>query len=241
MSCYILVVKNLEGFSKVYHVLRLGIVDYGQAHDLQKKILQERIDGKCPDHLILLQHNPVITVGRSGDNNNILASKALLESFGISVYEIERGGDVTYHGPGQLTGYPIIDLRNYKKDVHWYLRQLEEVIIRVLAEYDIIGERVEKYTGVWVGGEKIAAIGVAVKRWVTYHGFAFNINPDLSHFKLINPCGITDKEVTSLIKILGYNVSMEEVEDKVVSAFAEVFNVEITDKEIIYEFSRQLG
>jgi lipoate-protein ligase B len=220
--------NNLEVFSKVYNILRLGIVDYGTAHDLQKKILQERIDGKCTDHLILLQHNPVITVGRSGGNDNILASKALLESFGISVYEIERGGDVTYHGPGQLTGYPIIDLRNYKKDVHWYLRQLEEIIIRVLAEYGIIGKRVEKYTGVWVGDEKIAAIGVAVKRWVTYHGFAFNVNPDLSHFKLINPCGITDKEVTSLVKILGYNVSMEEVEDKIISAFAEVFNVEIT-------------
>jgi lipoate-protein ligase B len=210
-----------------WRLLRLGIVDYVLAYDLQKKILLERIDDKCPDHLILLQHNPVITIGRSGDNKNILASKTLLESFGITVHEIERGGDVTYHGPGQLTGYPIIDLRSYQKDVHWYLRQLEEVIIRVLAEYGIIGERVEKYTGVWVGDEKIAAIGVAVKRWVTYHGFALNVNPDLSHFKLINPCGITDKEVTSIVKILGHDVSMEEVEDKVVSAFAEVFSVEI--------------
>lgn len=210
-----------------WRLLRLGIVDYETAHDLQKKILQERIDGKCPDHLILLQHNPVITIGRSGDNKNILVPKALLESFGITVHEIERGGDVTYHGPGQLTGYPIIDLRSYQKDVHWYLRQLEEVIIRFLSDYNIAGKRVSGYTGVWVGDEKIAAIGVAVKRWVTYHGFALNVNPDLSHFKLINPCGITDKEVTSIVKILGHDVSMEEVEDKVVSAFAEVFSVEI--------------
>ena len=210
-----------------WRLLRLGIVDYETAHDLQKKILQERIDGKCPDHLILLQHNPVITIGRGGDNKNILVPKALLESFGITVHEIERGGDVTYHGPGQLTGYPIIDLRSYQKDVHWYLRQLEEVIIRFLSNYGVAGKRVLDYTGVWVGDEKIAAIGVAVKRWVTYHGFALNVNPDLSHFKLINPCGITDKEVTSLVKILGHDVSMEEVEDKVVSAFAEVFSVEI--------------
>jgi len=217
----------VTSFSEEWRLLRLGIVDYETAHDLQKKILQERIDGKCLDHLILLQHNPVITIGRSGDNKNILASKTLLESFGITVHEIERGGDVTYHGPGQLTGYPIIDLRSYQKDVHWYLRQLEEVIIRFLSDYNIAGKRVSGYTGVWVGDEKIAAIGVAVKRWVTYHGFALNVNPDLSHFKLINPCGITDKEVTSIVKILGHDVSMEEVEDKVVSAFAEVFSVEI--------------
>ena len=208
-------------------LLRLGIVDYGEAHDLQKRILQDRIDNKCPDQLILLQHNPVITVGRGGDDSNIITPKAMLESAGISVYEIERGGDVTYHGPGQITGYPIIDLRNYKKDVHWYLRQMEEVIIKVLSEYDTIGKRVKEYTGVWVGDEKIAAIGVAVKRWITYHGFAFNVSPDLSHFKLINPCGITDKEVTSLEKILDRNIDINEVEEKTISAFAEVFNVRI--------------
>jgi len=210
-----------------WQLLRLGIVDYGEAHDLQKQILQDRIDGKCPDHLILLQHHPVITVGRSGDNRNIITPKSILESFGISIYEIERGGDVTYHGPGQLTGYPIIDLRNYKKDVHWYLRQLEEVIILVLAEYGIIGKRVKEYTGVWVDDEKIAAIGVAVKKWVTYHGFAFNVNPNLSHFKLINPCGITDKDVTSLTKILGYDVSIEKVEDRIISVFESIFNINI--------------
>jgi len=210
-----------------WHLLRLGIVDYEQAHSLQKQILQDRIDNKCTDHLILLQHNPVITIGRGGDNKNIIVPQTVLDSFHIKVYEIERGGDVTYHGPGQLTGYPIIDLRNYKKDAHWYLRQLEETIIRFLSYYNIVGKRVSGLTGVWVDDEKIAAIGVAVKRWVTYHGFALNINPDLSHFKLINPCGITDKEVTSLVKILGFNVDMAEVEDKIVSAFSDIFNVEI--------------
>lgn len=213
--------------SNSWHLLKFGITGYEQAHNLQKQILQNRIDDKCLDHLILLQHNPVITVGRGGDNNNIITPKSILESFGISVYEIERGGDVTYHGPGQITGYPIIDLRNYKKDVHWYLRQLEEVIIEVLAEYNIIGKRVKEYTGVWVDDEKIAAIGVAVKKWVTYHGFAFNVNPNLSHFKLINPCGITDKEVTSLAKILGRDVEISEVEKKIISAFEMIFNVKI--------------
>jgi lipoyl(octanoyl) transferase len=210
-----------------WQLSKLGIVDYEQSHNLQKQILQDRIDNKCPDTMILLQHNPVITVGRGGDNKNIIVPQAILDSYGIKVYEIERGGDVTYHGPGQLTGYPIIDLRNYQKDVHWYLRQLEEVIIRVLAEYDIIGKKVSGWTGVWVGDEKVAAIGVAVKRWVTYHGFALNINPDLSHFKLINPCGITDKEVTSLVKILGFDVDMADVEDKIISAFSDIFDVEI--------------
>jgi lipoyl(octanoyl) transferase len=210
-----------------WNLLRLGIVDYEQSHNLQKQILQDRIDNKCPDTMILLQHNPVITVGRGGDNKNIIVSQAILDSYGIKVYEIERGGDVTYHGPGQLTGYPIIDLRNYQKDVHWYLRQLEEAIIKFLSYYDVIGKRVSGWTGVWVGDEKIAAIGVAVKRWVTYHGFALNINPDLSHFKLINPCGITDKEVTSLVKILGFDVDMTEVNDKIISAFSDIFYVEI--------------
>jgi lipoyl(octanoyl) transferase len=219
--------EKVKSSPEKWQLLRLGFVDYGEAHDLQKRILQDRIDDNCPDHLILLQHNPVITVGRGGDNSNIITPKPMLESFGISVFEIERGGDVTYHGPGQITGYPIIDLRNYKKDVHWYLRQLEEVIIRVLAEYKIIGKRVEEYTGVWVDDEKIAAIGVAVKKWVTYHGFAFNVNPDLSHFKLINPCGITDKEVTSLAKVLSHNVDINEVEERIISAFEEIFSVEI--------------
>lgn len=206
-------------------ILRLGIVDYKSAYDLQKQLVHEHIEGRGSNCLILLQHNPVITIGRSGNESNIIASESMLSKAGIEMHEIDRGGDVTYHGPGQITGYPIINLRHFKKDIHWYLRQLEEVIIKVLADYDIAGDRSEGYTGVWVGNEKIAAIGIAIRRWITYHGFAFNVNPDMSHFRMINPCGITDKGVTSLEKLLGYEVDICEVEDRTISAFAEVFNV----------------
>lgn len=209
------------------HVLKLGIVDYGRAYELQKRLLQEHLQGRGSNSLLLLQHKPVITIGRNGSRSNILASKPALKAEGIEIYEIERGGDVTYHGPGQLTGYPIIDLRCFKKDIHWYLRQLEEVIIRVLAVYGIVGGRMEGYTGVWVGNEKIAAIGVAVRRWITYHGFAFNVHPDMSHFEMIRPCGISDKGVTSLEKLLGYRVDMDEVSDRTTSTFAEVLNVDL--------------
>ncbi len=205
--------------------MNLGIVDYREAHQLQKRLLQEHIEGRGSDTLLLLQHNPVITIGRSGSRSNILLSESALAAAGIEVCEIERGGDVTYHGPGQLTGYPIINLQHFRKDVHWYLRQLEEVIIRVLTEYGITGERIEGYTGVWVGNEKIAAIGISVRRWITYHGFAFNINPDMSHFQMITPCGITDKGVTSLERLLGYRVDIDEVADRTASAFARVLSV----------------
>ncbi len=210
---------------KNLNLVKLGIVDYGPAHRLQERLVQKHIQGNGSNSLLLLQHNPVITIGRSGDRDNILASRAVLAAAGIDIYEIERGGDVTYHGPGQLTGYPIIVLRHFKIDVHWYLRQLEETIIKVLAEYSIVGERIEGYTGVWVGNEKVAAIGVAIRRWITYHGFALNVYPDMSHFQMIRPCGITDKGVTSIEKLLGHRVDMDGVIDKTASAFAEVLNV----------------
>jgi len=213
--------------------LKLGIVDYGKAHELQKRLVQEHLQGKEADSLLLLQHNPVITIGRSGSRSNILASRSALTAAGIEIHEIERGGDVTYHGPGQLTGYPIIDLRHFKQDVHWYLRQLEEVIIRVLAGYGIVGERMEEYTGVWVDNEKVAAIGIAVRRWITYHGFALNVRPDMSHFEMIRPCGITEKGVTSLERLLGYRVDMDEVMDRTVSAFAEVLNIDLVYSDAI--------
>lgn len=208
------------------NTMKLGIVDYGRAYELQKRLLRDHIEGRGNNILLLLQHNPVITIGRSGSRNNILAPRSLLIEEGIEVYEIDRGGDVTYHGPGQLTGYPIIDLRCFKKDVHWYLRMLEEVVIRVLAEYGITGERIEGYTGVWVDDEKVAAIGIAVKRWIAYHGFAFNICPDMSHFEMIRPCGITDKGVTSLERLLSRRVDIEDALDKTASAFAEVLSLD---------------
>lgn len=217
--------NEVISINKGCKILRFEIIDYGKAYKLQKSLLQEKIEGSNIDYLILLQHNPVITIGRNANTSNILVSESLLKSYGVELYEIERGGDVTYHGPGQITGYPILDLRHFKKDVHWYIRNLEEVIIRVLEEYGITGKRVEKYTGVWVGDEKIAAIGVAIKRWVTFHGFAFNVYPDLSYFKLINPCGITDKGVTSLEKILGYKVNLEEVEQAIIRNFIDLFDI----------------
>lgn len=211
---------------KNLNIVKLGIVDYHWAHQLQRRLVQEHMQNKGNDSLLLLQHNPVITIGRSGNSSNILVPKSMLSAEGIDIYEIERGGDVTYHGPGQLTGYPIIDLRHFKKDIHWYLRQLEETIIKILAEYSVAGERMEGYTGVWVGDEKVAAIGVAIRRWVTYHGFALNVSPDMSHFQMIRPCGITDKGVTSLERLLGHRVDMDEVIAKTASAFAEVFDID---------------
>lgn len=211
---------------KELKIIKLGIVDYIPAYQLQERLVQEHIQDRGSDSLLLLQHNPVITIGRSGGRNNILVSESALAAAGISICEIDRGGDVTYHGPGQLTGYPIINLRHFRKDIHWYLRQLEETVIKVLAEYNIVGERMEGYTGVWVGNEKVAAIGVAIRRWITYHGFALNVHPDMSHFQLITPCGITDKGVTSIAKLLGHRVDMDGVLDKAASAFAEVFGIE---------------
>ncbi len=211
---------------KNLNVIKLGVVDYGEAYNLQKQLLEEHIQGKGRDSLLLLQHNPVITIGRSGSRDNILIPESALTAAGIETCEIDRGGDVTYHGPGQLTGYPIINLRHFRKDVHWYLRQLEETIIKVLAEYSITGERMEGYTGVWVGNEKVAAIGVGIRRWITYHGFAFNVYPDMSHFQMIRPCGITDKGVTSLEKLLGFRADMDGVVERTASAFAEVLDID---------------
>lgn len=225
--------NELISLNKECKILRLGIVNYREAYGLQKSLLQKKIEGSNLDYLILLQHNPVITIGRNGNNKNILVSESLLKSYGIELFEIERGGDVTYHGPGQITGYPILDLHHYKKDVHWYIRNLEEVIIRALNEYGVTGKRMDKYTGVWVDDEKIAAIGVAIKHWITFHGFAFNVCPDLSHFKLINPCGITDKSITSLEKVLGYKVNFEDVEQSIISNFLDLFDIDIKQDQII--------
>ena len=210
----------------VLNVLKMGIVDYGKAYELQKQLVEEHLQGEGTNTLILLQHNPVITVGRGGNEDNILVAESVLNAAGIEVYPIDRGGDVTYHGPGQVTGYPILDLRLFKKDIHWYLRQLEEVIIKVLEQYGIVGKRIDAYTGVWVGNNKIAAIGVAIRRWITYHGFAFNVYPDMTHFGMITPCGITDKGVISLENLLGRKIDMNEIMDVIASAFAAVFKIE---------------
>ncbi len=201
----------------------LGLVDYKEAWDLQKKIFELRRGNQIPDTFFMLQHPHTYTLGKVADKSNLLSSEEQLKDAGVSVYEIDRGGDITYHGPGQIVGYPIISLSGWKEDTHLYLRSLEEVIILTLSVYGIESGRNPKYTGVWIGDRKIAAIGIKVSRWITMHGFAFNINTDLSFFNGIIPCGIKEKEVTSLQKELGREIDIEEVKNILLEKFTEVF------------------
>ena len=207
------------------HVRRLGVVPYAEALDLQKRLVEERRSGNIPDQLLLLQHPPVITLGVKArdDRSHVLASPADLEEAGVEIFETGRGGDVTYHGPGQLVGYPILDLRPDRCDVHRYVRDLEEALIQAAAAFGVATERIQGLTGVWAGKNKLAAIGVRISRWITSHGFAFNVGTNLGHFDLIVPCGIADKGVTSLEVLLSRPVQIDEVENAVVTAFAAVF------------------
>jgi lipoyl(octanoyl) transferase len=208
---------------------RLGMMEYERAVGLQRELVEQRRSGVIGDTLLLLQHPPVITLGvrTKGKPANILASSEELEVAGVAVYETGRGGDVTYHGPGQLVGYPIVDLNPDRRDVHRYVRDLESVLITALREFDIEAGRIEGLTGVWVGAagreEKIAAIGVRISRWITSHGFALNVSSNLEHFKLIVPCGIVDRGITSIEKLLRRHVHMRDVEDAVVRAFEATF------------------
>ena len=180
-------------------VVDLGRRAYGEVLDLQRAAARARIDGTlAQDTLLLVEHNPVVTLGRSSKDAHLLADKATLAARGVDLFEVERGGDVTFHGPGQLVGYPIIDLKRHKQDLHWYLRQVEEVLIQALSRFDISGERVPKFTGVWTNGRKIASIGVHARDWVTWHGFALNVSTDLSYFDVMVPCGIPEVTMTSI-------------------------------------------
>ena len=194
---------------------------WGAAYALQAELVGQRQRGEIGDQLLLVEHPHVVTMGRNGQAAHLLASAEVLAATGIEYYETNRGGDVTYHGPGQLVGYPIIQLSKWKRDVHAYVRALEEVIIRVLADFGLAGERVAGATGVWTGGAKICAIGVHLSRWVSSHGFALNVATDLQYFQYIVPCGLT-KPVTSL-RQLGVAASMEEVKTAVRRRFAEVY------------------
>jgi lipoate-protein ligase B len=190
------------------------------------------------DTLLLLEHPPVYTLGRNAQDSNILASREFLEKIGIEVYRVERGGDVTYHGPRQLVGYPILDLHNFRQDVGWFVRSMEEMLIRVLADFGIQGRRIEKLVGVWVdnpasGGNgaiqpdaKIVQIGARIENWITYHGFALNVDPNMAHFDMIVPCGISDKAVTSMARVLQHPVDMGAVREGVALHFAAVFGAE---------------
>lgn len=202
----------------------LGLIDYKQAWDLQKEIFDFRLRNEINDTLFLLEHPHTYTLGKVAEKENLISSESQMNELGISVYEIDRGGDITYHGPGQIVGYPIIKLSDWKEDTHQYLRGLEEVIILTCREYGIETERNSKYTGVWIGERKIAAIGIKVSRWITMHGFAFNINTDLSYFGGIIPCGIKDKDVTSLQRELGREININEVKEKLIKNFKKVFD-----------------
>jgi lipoyl(octanoyl) transferase len=207
-------------------VRRLGLVRYADALDLQKRLVDERKAGRIPDQLLLLQHPPVITLGvkARGDRSHVLATPDALVRAGVDFFETGRGGDVTYHGPGQLVGYPIVDLRPDRCDVHRYVRDLEEVMIAMAGAFGVSAGRVPGLTGAWVGDRKLAAIGVRIARWVTSHGFAFNVATDLDHFKLIVPCGISDKGVTSLDVLAGRTIPMADVEEAAAAAFSRVFD-----------------
>ncbi len=204
-------------------VSNLGKTRYAETWDLQRRIFELRHRGLIGDVLLLTEHHHVYTLGKGGDENHLLASDDELSREGIEVFRIDRGGDITYHGPGQVVGYPIIDLNSYSPDIHKYLRSLEEVLIQTLAGYGIDGVREEGMTGVWVKGEKVAAIGVKVSKWVTMHGFALNVNTDLQKFNRIIPCGIFHKGVTSLQRLLGREVPIDDVEQKVTESLSAVF------------------
>lgn len=207
-----------------FEVTRRGLVEYARALDLQARLVRRRAAGEIPDQLLLLEHPHVVTLGSSAHRDHVLASDAQLRARGVELFEAGRGGDVTYHGPGQLVGYPILRLAPGRRDLHRYLRDLEEVLIRTAAAFGVEAGRTEGLTGVWTGGRKIAAIGIRVSSgWITSHGFALNVEPDLDYFANIIPCGIRGREVTSLAECTGAPVPMTAVEDAVVSAFAQVF------------------
>ncbi len=227
----------------------LGHQPYKDVWDYQESLLQQKIKAKQqqeakPDYLLFVEHNPVYTLGKNGKEKNLLINQKSLEEKGIEFYHINRGGDITFHGPQQLVGYPILDLDNYKTDLGWYLRSLEEVIILTINEYGLKGERSAGETGVWLdtnskGRErKICAMGIRCSRWITMHGFALNVNVDLNYFNFITPCGIQNKQVTSIQKELGKAVSIDEVKKKVVSNFQNVFDAEIIDS-IYMQFQLQ--
>ena len=207
-------------------ISNMGRTRYADAWRFQQQVWELRCAQTIGDVLLFTEHEHVYTIGKGGDTDHLLASGNELKEGGVDFFQIDRGGDVTYHGPGQVVGYPIIDLKNYVPDLHKYLRNLEEVIIRALKRFGIDGTREEGFTGVWVKGDKIAAIGVKVSRWVTMHGFALNVNTDLAKFDRIIPCGIFHKGVTSMQLLLGRTLSLEDVQAELTAAFGTVFDCE---------------
>jgi len=213
--------KNSTSRSKKIEILDLGMQAYKKSWNFQKSLLKKRSNNEINDTLIFVEHEPVYTLGKNANENHILQNYP--EE--IKTFHIERGGDVTYHGPGQLVGYPILDLREYKKSISWYMRTLEQIIIDTLSEFNIQADRKNGLTGVWYKNEKIAALGVRVSKWITMHGFSLNINPDLNYYKSIIPCGIFEYGVTSMSKILNEDVDKESVKSALKIKFLDQFNI----------------
>src|SRR6267142_737043 len=208
----------------------LGLLGYAEAYALQKRVVAARKGGAIEDVLLLCEHPHVITLGRSGKRDNLLASEHVLRQKGVEFHATDRGGDITYHGPGQIVGYPILNLGAIRRDVVWYVRMLEEAMIQATAELGVAAKRVEGKTGIWVryenAEEKLAAIGVHISRWVTSHGFAYNVSTDLRYFDLIVPCGTADRKATSLEKLLGHSMKMEEVSRRIAAHFGELLGLD---------------
>ncbi len=211
----------------ICYVENLGLLPYADALAVQRERVAARQASQIPDTLLLVEHPHVYTLGRSARRENVLFTPAKLKEMGAEVYETDRGGDVTYHGPGQIVGYPIVDLRQHRRDVAWYMRSLEEVLIRAAADFGVVAGRLAGVPGVFVGSDKLAAMGVHISRWVTSHGFAFNVNTNLRYFDWIIPCGLRDKGVTSLEKLLGHPIAIQKVSERVVERFGEVFELSV--------------
>ena len=207
----------------------MGVEEYGRVFELQKRLNQARGNGTIPDTVIILEHHPCLTIGRKGGFDHILASDRILDREGIKVYETDRGGDITYHGPGQLVCYPILDLNEFGRDVHLYARRMEETLIRTLESFGITAGRKADYPGVWAGDSKIGAEGIGVRHWVTMHGVSLNVCPDLRHFSFIVPCGISTLGVTSMEKLLGHPVDMALVKKELRRQLSRIFNLTLKD------------
>jgi lipoate-protein ligase B len=216
-----------KNFKRRGYIIDIDLMEYQRAWDFQKELVAAKLKSDLPDILILLEHNPVITLGRRGNRANLRASPEVLAAGGIEIYHVERGGEVTYHGPGQIVGYPILNLRNWRRDVSWYIFNLEEVLIRTLRDFGIVGSRNRLNRGVWVGDSKIGSIGVAITRWVTYHGFSLNISPTMHHYSFITPCGLEGIEVTSVERLLGGKADHLRVRDSISRHFQYVFDMEL--------------
>lgn len=213
----------MDGSGRLLEVTNLGLVGYEEGLKIQERLRSEVAGGRLPDQLLLLEHPPVVTVGRHAGFDNLIVTPDELRRRGVALHTTGRGGDITFHGPGQLVGYPVMNLSPDRRDVHRYVRDLEEALIRTLADFDIGAGRIPSLTGVWIGDLKIAAIGVRISRWITTHGFAFNVATDLDFFRLIVPCGIHERGVTSLSRVLGREVGVDEVRPVLARRFAEVF------------------